>query len=70
MSIITIIDTLFPIVEKLGGTIANWIKAAKEAGELTPEKEAEYQARLDQVFSADYAKVRPVPLSRDQDRTA
>ena len=56
---LSIIEMLIPIAEKLFGTIQNAIAAAKQSGELTPEQEAKYQKRLSDVYSQPYALPRP-----------
>ena len=43
-------------VEWLVGSIPKWIAAAKAAGELTAEQEADFQKRQAAVFGAPYAQ--------------
>jgi hypothetical protein len=45
---------LLPVAEKLVGTITQAIASAKEKGELTPEQEATFNARLDNLTSQEH----------------
>lgn len=53
------IESGIVLIEKLRILIPIWIERAKKLGELTPEKEAEYQKRQADVFNQPYAKVLP-----------
>ena len=54
MSWITLVTQLIPVISKLYGTVQGAIKRAKEEGELTPEREAEFQAKLAEVTSQEH----------------
>lgn len=60
---ITLVTELLPVISKLYGLAQNAIRRAKEEGELTPEKEAEFQAKLAEVTSQEHWKT-------DTERTA
>ena len=44
------LDLAMELAERLAVLIPMWIEQARKAGELTPEKEAEYQQRQATVF--------------------
>src|SRR2546423_15294791 len=45
------LDLAMELAERLSVLIPMWIEQARKAGELTPEKEAEYQERQTAIFA-------------------
>lgn len=55
---VALITALIPVALQLFDTIQRAIAAAKQSGELTPDQEAAFQKRLNEVWSKDYAQPR------------
>lgn len=55
-ALLPLILGLLPVAEKLVGTITQSIQNLKQAGELTPEQEAAFNARLDNLTSQEHWK--------------
>lgn len=59
ISYVALIAGAISLLEKLIPLIAQWREAAKQTGEMTPEQEAEFKAKIETVTSQPWWKPEP-----------